>query len=100
MESPIVVSVPKCTTCLSLSDVIVNLVDVGAFTIIVALTSKGLDTAGFQTNVLPSLIVAINCAPKLSKDQLPGSRITEDVVEPEPQVNLLHVLVPQPYPYV
>ena len=95
MLSPTVVSVPKCIKCLSLSDTIVDTDFVGAFVITVHLLFKGLLTLGSQVNVSPFLIVAVNIAPKLSSDQLPGSSITDDVVVccPQPMKFVISVTV-------
>ena len=80
--SAIVVSVPKWNKCLSLSETRVNRVAVG-FDVVEkpdvdceALTTLGLLAPAFQVNVLPLKIVATRTSPKLSKDQLPGSKVT------------------------
>ena len=69
------VSVPSIIKCLSLSDTNDITDAVGAFEIIAALVVKalGLEFIGFQEKDLPFLTVAINCSPKLSKDQDAGS---------------------------
>ena len=69
-------------------------VEVGAPVIIVALCSKGFAAPASQTNVLPSLIVAISCCPKLSNDQEPGSRTTCVEVLPSPHSSDPHVSAP------
>ena len=100
--SPIVVSVPKWNRCLSLSDTCVNLDAVGLFVVwkllvvLEALIVLAFEAPAFQVKVSPSLIVATNTSPKLSRLQFPGSKITELVVLAVPHVDVLQVDVPHP----
>ena len=73
--------------CLSLSDTKVRTDAVGAPETTAALVVKalGFELIGFHEKVLPFLIVAINCSPKLSKDQEAGSNTTELVIDASPQ---------------
>ena len=71
---PIVVSVPKCIKCRSRPETKVNTVAVGLLLMAVALVVTPL--LGLHSNDLPFFIVAISTVPKLSNDQLAGSRVT------------------------
>ena len=92
-----VVSVPKCNKCLSLSETIVKIEAVGLFGITVALVLTPVPALGAHEKVLPFLIVAINNSPKLSKDQFPAAISVLDVVLGVPHVDRLHVPAPHPY---
>jgi hypothetical protein len=70
----LLVHVPKCITCLSLSETIVITDLVGILVLIVALPPRPL-FVGSQINVGPLCIVAINISPKLSSDQDAGSNL-------------------------
>ena len=74
---------------------------VSKFVVVVdALIVLALAAPAFQVNVFPPAIVATNTCPKLSRLHFPGSRITSLVVLSVPQVDVLQVSVPQPYPAV
>ncbi len=55
-----------------------------------ALTVLGLVAPAFHVNVLPLKIVATRTSPKLSKDQLPGSKTTLLVPRSVPHVESPH----------
>ena len=61
-----------------------------------ALTVLAFVAPAFQVKVLPLCIVATNTSPKLSSDQLPGSKTTFDVVLAVPHVESHQRYVPQP----
>jgi len=72
--SPIVVSVPKNTKCLSGVDTNMCLDAVGAPDIIVALIVSAFVAAEFHSKTALSWIKQIALSPKLSSDHIPGSR--------------------------
>ena len=90
-----VVSVPSIIRCLSLSETTEATVLVGAPDTTAALVIKafGLAWIGFQENVFLFLFVAINCSPKLSRDQDAGSSTTVEVLVAEPHPEKLEASV-------
>jgi len=71
--SPIVVSVPKNTKCLSGVETNMCLDAVGAPDIIVALVFSAPAAAEFHSNTALSCIRHMALSPKLSSDHIPGS---------------------------
>jgi hypothetical protein len=90
--SPIVVSVPKNTKCLSGVDTSICLDAVGALVIIVALEFVASVAAEFHSNTSPSTIKQIALSPKLSIDHIPGST-TKSPDAASPQATKLDVSV-------
>jgi hypothetical protein len=95
---PIVVSVPNINKCLVSVETILNLEAVGAFDNAVARAPKPPEVS--HTKVPPFKTVAIKSSPKLSNDQFLPSITTLDEDLGSSHVLVLHVSVPQPYPYV
>ena len=98
--SPIVVSVPKNTKCLSGVDTSMCLDAVGALFIIVALESVAFVAAEFHSKHSPSTIKQIALSPKLSIDHIPGSIIkSPDAASPhatksDVSVSYTHLTLP------
>ena len=90
--SPIVVSVPKNTKCLSGVDTIISLDAVGAPDIIVALVAFALVKSESHSKTCALCINAIILLPKLSIDQRPGS-ITKSPDAASPQATKSDVFV-------
>ena len=79
--SPIVVSVPKNTKCLSGVDTSMCLDAVGAPVIIVALFDVAFVAVEFHSNTSPFTIKQIALSPKLSIDHIPGSSVKSPVAD-------------------
>jgi len=94
--SPIVVSVPKNTKCLSGVDTIMCLDAVGAPVIIAALVSVAFVKLESQENTALSCIKQIALSPKLSSDHIPGSNTkSPDAASPQPiKVVVLVIVAP------
>ena len=94
--SPIVVSVPKNTKCLSGVDTNICLDAVGAPVIITALVSVAFVAAEFHSKTALSCIKQIALSPKLSSDHIPGSNTkSPDAASPQP-INVVVLVIVAP----